>query len=186
MADFYSPMLTENADGTPTDWHSLGSSQRSGLQNSVHNIFVNMPATTDLNTGDKIVLAIVPADFKLHALQFLNTAFITGSTAKTGIFLVNNDGTVGAKASAASDVIFETTRNLLTPVTTRVDKFTVGALDDFDRGKQMWELVNEVNAGTYPESPGGNFAIALEIIGNPAVTAVAQSLQCWIEYNEIN
>ncbi|MCS5585089.1 MAG: hypothetical protein NZ777_16460 [Pseudomonadales bacterium] len=186
MADFYSPQLTEKADGTPTDFHSLGSSSKNGLSECVHSVFVDIPVGTDFAATDKIVLAIVPANFKLTELNVVNTQWITGSTVKAGVYSVNNDGTVGAAASAASDILFENLIDLNTATTAFADWFALAALDIYDRGKQMWELVNVANAGTYSESPGGNFALVLEVLGSPAVTIAAQSLLAEIKYNDIN
>jgi hypothetical protein len=189
MADFYSPMLTENADGTPTDFHSLGSSSNNGLSRCVHNISLDVAIGTKFDLGDKIVLAIVPANFKMTSLNVVNNAWKASSLVKTGIYSVNNDGTVGAAASALSDVAFEITRNLVTPVTTFTNKFGANAaiLGVRDVGKQMWELVNLANAGTYPESPGGNFAIVMEFQTTAPVTSTAiQTMDIEIVYNDIN
>lgn len=186
MPDFYSPQLTENADGTTTDWHSLGSSSKHGLSRDVHSINIPIPVGVDFAVGDKIVIAIVPANFKLVEFREAHSTWITGSTVKAGIYLVNHDGTVGAKASAGSDVIFNASIDLNASADAFVDLFSVNTLDIYDRGKQLWELVNEADAATYAESPGGDFALVFEVLGSPAVTIAVQNVLVELHFNSIN
>ena len=61
----------------------------------------------------------------------------------------------------------------------RVDQFAVGDLDDWDRGKQMWELVNAVTSSTYSVDPGVVFTVALTASSNN--DAAADAVEMLIE-----
>ena len=76
---------------------------------------------------------------------------------------------------------------MLAVVATLTDKFGANTFGIRDRGKQMWELVNLADPGTYPESPGGNFAIVMEFQTTaPALSTALQTMDVEIIYNDIN
>ncbi len=179
MADhFYSNQLTSNADGTLTDSSHLGNSSKYGTTQKFHSITCSIPTGLNFAPGDKIVLAIVPTDFKIHRMELFNMAFAAGSTVKLGLFQVGHDGSVGNKVSANSDDMFEAASIDLAVAAVLYDVFTAAhsGLDHYQRNLQLWENLNRVentngNPDVYTENPGGNWAIAFEFIGNPAGAA---------------
>ena len=64
----------------------------------------------------------------------------------------------------------------------RVDQFAKGTLDDWDRGKQAWELVNAVTASTYASDPGELWTVAVTASSDNAVSAAAVEMLCEVFY----
>ncbi len=184
MPDFYSPMLTENADGTQTSHHSRGNSNLFGLTVKLHRAHIKFPAGRVLAVGDKIVIASVPTDLKPMDIYFTTTRGVglPGTpVVKSGIFKFNDDGTVGNKVSANSDILFGATTSLAAYHSASHPRMLAGVLDSYDRGKQLWQMVNIRDPGTYTENPGGMFCYALEV-STGTTTVAGDELMIQIEY----
>ncbi len=184
MPDFYSPMLTENADGTQTSHHSLGNSNKMGTTIKQHIVRMPFPAGRTFAVGDKIVFLSVPTDWKPTQTEFTTTRGVglPAGVMKMGVFESNEDGSVGDKVSANSDDLFGTTINLTSYHTTFGFFMFAGPLVTFrDHGLQMWELINVADAGTYTENPGGMFAIAGEVT-TTFTTVVDDEMQLTFNY----
>ncbi len=179
--DFYSDQMTSNADGTLTPWRNLGDSHRYGVTKKNHIARVDIPGPRTFATGDRIVFAYLPTDTKIFTLGMSGTLW-PGGTINLGIYKVNENGSVGEKVSAASDILFSSTPVDLTTISGLDDEFEHGILHTvYDRGLQMWELVNLANAGTYAANPGGDFALAAEFVTG-ITTVTLEFIQWDIEY----
>lgn len=112
---------------------------------------------------------------RLHAL-YLSTPSLTGTTmtADMGVYRTVEDGSalvdLDLFCAAATSPLDD-----LTVAIARVDLFALGALEDEDRGKMLYQLVDEGLATTvYDNDPHYNFDLVLTMNTETAVTVGAE------------
>ena len=134
-----------------------------------------VPDATDMASGDIIRLFDLKSSARLIELFVSSDAdWHTIATFDIGLYLKGSDN-----AGAVQDVdLFASAHDWVNEVA-RVDVFDEsGTLDDWDRGKRLWELL-AIGAGTDTTDPGVTYTVAATATAN--ITVVNAAVEMLIE-----
>ncbi len=122
---------------------------------------------------EKLFFFTLKSSDRLQHLWLSTAAGLTGTTMTSDMGVYRGEGGAlydldlfcAAGTSPCDD---------LTVAIARVDLFILGALEVEDRGKQMWELVEEGATQSWTEDPGEVFDIILTMNTETSVTAATE------------
>ena len=95
----------------------------------------------DTANGDVIRLCKVHSSDRIHKLVMSSGDSGTAGTIDLGLYDLPDDPDGSGIGSAVDDNLFASAIDVNTAALSQVDQFDEAALDDFDRGKQVWELL---------------------------------------------
>jgi hypothetical protein len=129
---------------------------------------MTVPSGQDLGDGDIIRLCDLPSNARvLEVLMSMDANWGTTTTFHVGLYKKgdNDDGVV-------LDVdLFAATQDWAGAIA-RVDQFKLGVLDDWDRGKYLWQLA-AIGAASYTEDPKEMWTLALTTTQDISAAAAA-------------
>ncbi len=183
MTDFYSNHYSPDVGETNhfTTLNSVQAAVSPGLSHSRVRrsaAQLTVPSGQDLADNDVIrLLDLKSSDRLIQLFTSMNDQW--GSTAdfNVGLYL---KGTLNT-GDVVDEDLFVAAANWAAAIA-RVDQFAVGTLDDHDRGKQMWELVNAVTGSTYASDPQVVFTVAATCSSNNSATDGAVEFLCEAYY----
>ena len=131
---------------------------------------LTVPAATNLADDDVIrLLDLKSSDRLIHLYTSMDGNWGATATFNVGLYLKNGESNNGAEVDEDLFVAGADWQNAVA----RVDQLAVGTLDDWDRGKALWEQVNAVTASTYSVDPQVVFTVAATCSANNDVVAGA-------------
>ncbi len=183
MADFYSNWYGPDV-GATNHFTTLNSPQTlvpTGLKSArVRSSFAQLtvPSGQDLADNDVIRLLDLKSSDRLIELIFSMDAN-WGATAdfNVGLYLKGAANT----GAVVDEDLFVAAADWSGAIAT-IDQYAVGTLDDFDRGKQLWEAVNAVTASTYSADPHVMYTVAATCSSDNSATAAAVEFLCEAYY----
>ncbi len=140
--------------------------------------FLSVPSGQDLADNDVIRWLDLKSGDRLIQL-FFSSNDQWGSTAdfNVGLFV---KGAANTGAEVDED-LFAAAVNWAGAIA-RVDQYAVGTLDDFDRGKTLWEAVNAVTASTYASDPHEMWTVTTRCSSNNTATDGIVEMLCEAYY----
>lgn len=116
-------------------------------------------------TPDVVAMFPMRSSDRLWDLLLSTDSGSTAAAANIGLYgYGTNAAPVGAVPSAGAAAMFATALDIGAAPLDRSDVFKEAAvLNGWDRGKQLWEMVNIANAATYAKDPGVMFVVALTV-----------------------
>lgn len=171
MADYYSEHYTETVGGTAVQ--DPRPKTAPGISHSPLRYKRGSVTPAAGVTDDEICrfFTLKSSDRLIHL--YLSTLSLTGTTmtADGGVYLADGGALVDLDlfCAAATSPLDD-----LTVAVVRVDLFALGLLENEDRGKQLWELINDAGAVTYAQDPNLTYDIAITMNTETAVTAASE------------
>ncbi len=136
--------------------------------------FYTIPAATDMADDDVVLFMDLQSDVRLVELLFSQDAN-QGATATFNFGLRRNLAGGGA---IVDEDLFGAATNLAGAIA-RTDYFTTGALDNWDRGKPLWDLVNIGLSGSVTVDPQFVYTVAMQATAN--ITVVDGAVETLVE-----
>jgi len=136
--------------------------------------FATVPSGQDLADDDVVRLLDLKSDARLLELRFSMDANWGATTDfNIGLYLKGSDN-----AGAVVDEDLFAAAQDWSGAIARSDLLTSGTLDDHDRGKMLWEMVNAVTASTYTVDPQVMYTVALTASSDNSAAAAAVEFLC--------
>lgn len=178
MATYFSDHFTETASGTSIDDPRI--KVNAGLKHAkMRYSRATVTAPAAITTGDILPLLQLKTNDRIHAIYISTPSFTgTGQPADLGIYDETATTAIDDDCFAAEDAPLDD----LTVAIARVDCFAIGALENEDRGKRLFELVDEaLGTAVYDEDTREVWTLALTMGTESTVTAGAE-IVCEVYY----
>lgn len=145
---------------------------------------VTLPISVEaiVESGDKIIVARVNSGDRMSGLWLSADGNVPAtSTIAIGLQLITAANGIGADL----DIDLFEDSVALSSGSTRAEMFTTAVLDDWDRGKPMWELAS-IGAASYTEDPNLDWWIIAEFTSDPAAITTASEIQFELAFDVTN
>ena len=140
---------------------------------------LSVPSGQDLADNDVIrLLDLKSGDGLIELLFSMNDQW--GSTADFNVGLYLKGGATNTGAVVDEDLFAAAVD--WSGAIAQIDQYAVGTLDDFDRGKPLWEAVNAVTASTYSSDPHVTYTVAVTCSSDNSATDGIVELLCEAYY----
>lgn len=182
MTDFWSDELSSDYQTAPLESHygGYGSSVKDNIRRGRVTLAVSGESVVE--SGDQVVFMKISSGDRMNGIWFSADGNVPAtSTAKIGLFEV---GVLGAVGSEVDDALFETDAALSSAIN-RVEQYLhANIMDDWDRGKPMWEIAAMGDA-SYTKDPQLQFYIVLTFTADPGAIVTASELQIEARFDSI-
>lgn len=130
----------------------------------------SVTAPAGITTGDILQFFTLKSSDRLLNLYVTTPSFTgTGQPADFGLY-AEEGGVLDVDLFAGEDAPLDD----LTVAIARVDCLTLAALENEDRGKQLWEMLEEGATQSYTDDPAVNYDVAMTMGTESTVTAGAE------------
>lgn len=182
MSTFYTDQLSGVYDSTPDAMYLAP--YGCDVETRTKRCRITLPISVEsvVESGDKIIVAKVNSGDRMSGLWLSADGNVPAtSTIAIGLQLITAGGGIGADL----DIDLFEDSVALSAASDRAEMFTTAVLDDWDRGKPMWELAS-IGAASYTEDPHLDWWIIAEFTSDPAAITTASELQFELAFDMTN